>query len=466
VTPPGFPAPLDAAPEAVLAGSAPPRRLTPAPQPHAALVPPLLFTAAAVLLAGGADVLSAASHETGVGLRCGILTVGLTAPSAVFATWARGRGTRSAFAIGSAFVGVIAALAVLTIPGLSLHPGALALAAAAAVAAPHLWHRAQLRWLERSTESVSLLAPTTPAAYEAIQRLAVVPWLRVSSVLVPDADGLRATRLLHRPVAPSVRGGPRLERRVVVSSPLRDPSVGGAIAELVARGHDLTSESSVLRTAEGRVDVSRADPLGLLLGRRLSFGADVAARALDLLVSATLLVLLAPLFLVVAIAIVLDDGFPVIYRQARVGRGGLLFHVLKFRSMRRDAESASGPVWAADGDPRITRVGRFLRRYRIDELPQLWNVLRGDMAMVGPRPERPHFNDLLRSTVPLFELRTIVRPGITGWAQVKLAYGASSDDAREKLEYDLYYVTRRSIWFDLTILAETARVVLTGTGAR
>ncbi len=134
--------------------------------------------------------------------------------------------------------------------------------------------------------------------------------------------------------------------------------------------------------------------------------------------------------------------------------------------MRRDAEKLSGPVWATEEDPRITKVGRFLRRYRLDELPQLFNVLVGQMALVGPRPERPHFCDVLREQVPLFELRTIVRPGLTGWAQVRLAYGASADDARAKLEYDLFYVTRRSFWFDLAVLVETAKVVLTGAGSR
>ena len=234
----------------------------------------------------------------------------------------------------------------------------------------------------------------------------------------------------------------------------------------MARGHDLTSESATLRTAEGRVDTLLADPLNLLMGRPRSRFGDAASRALDFLLSAILLVIASPLLLALAVAIVIDDGFPVFYRQRRVGAGGRLFHVIKFRSMRDDAESASGPVWATEGDARITRVGRFLRRYRLDELPQLFNVLVGQMALVGPRPERPHFFDVLRATVPLFKLRTIVRPGLTGWAQVRLAYASTADDAREKLEYDLFYVTRRSPWFDLAILAETARVVLTGSGAR
>ena len=285
-------------------------------------------------------------------------------------------------------------------------------------------------------------------------------------MIVPDADAEMASRLLKRPVHPAPRNGMRLERRVIVSCPVRDPAVGRAIAELVARGYDLTSESATLRAAEGRVDASRADPLNLLLGRARSRFQDVASRILDILLSIAFLALLAPLFLVLGIAIVLDSGFPIFYRQRRVGQCGRPIDVIKFRSMRTDAEKASGPVWATEHDPRITRMGRFLRRYRMDELPQLWNVLKGDMALVGPRPERPHFCEVLREQVPLFELRTIVRPGLTGWAQVRLSYGASSDEARDKLEYDLFYVMHRSPWFDLAVLAETVRVVMTGDGAR
>jgi exopolysaccharide biosynthesis polyprenyl glycosylphosphotransferase len=288
----------------------------------------------------------------------------------------------------------------------------------------------------------------------------------VSSALVPDADPATATRLLHRPVDAVARGGLELERQVIVSCPMRDPAVGRAIAELVARGHDLTSESSVLRDAEGRVDTSRADPLNLLMCRPRSRFLNASSRLLDIVGSLVLLVVSAPVLLACAVAVAVESGFPVLYRQRRVGRGGRPFDVLKFRSMRKDAERSSGPVWATEGDPRINRVGRFLRRYRLDELPQLWNVLVGEMALVGPRPERPHFCDALREQVPLFELRTIVRPGLTGWAQVRLAYAATADDARDKLEYDLYYVTHRSPWLDLAILAETARVVLTGAGSR
>ncbi len=385
---------------------------------------------------------------------------------AVVVTWARAHCSRAGFLVAAGVDVLVASLLARAVPGLDQHPVALGLLVVMVFLAPVVWRPWQDRWMKKHVERVSLLCPSSLAAFEACARLDVVPWVRVVSVLVPDADPDVTGRLLKRPVAHAVRGGPRLEKRVIVSCPMRDPAVGRSIAELVARGHDLTSESATIRHAEGRVDTLRADPLNLLMGRARSRTMDAASRILDVVLTALLLVVAAPLLLVVAVAVVFESGFPIFYRQQRVGRAGRPFRVVKFRSMRKDAEKLSGPVWAQAEDPRVTRVGRILRRYRIDELPQLWNVLVGDMALVGPRPERPHFCDVLRAQVPLFELRTIVRPGLTGWAQVRLAYGASSDDAREKLEYDLYYVQHRNPWFDLAILAETARVVLTGDGAR
>jgi exopolysaccharide biosynthesis polyprenyl glycosylphosphotransferase len=386
-------------------------------------------------------------------------------PNAVILT-GRAHGSRAGFFVAPAVGVVFAAVGAGLVPGPDAHPVALAGACVLGFLAPLLWRPWQDRWMEKRVERVSLLAPSVLAAADAIERLEVVPWIRVLSVLVPEGDAEVAGRLLKRPVARAPRGGPRLERRVIVSCPMRDPAVGRSIAELVARGHDLTSESATLRRAEGRVDVGRADPLNILLGRPRSRWLDASSRILDILGSLVLLMILSPVLIAVSIAVALSSGFPVFYKQLRVGRGGRPFHVVKFRSMRKDAEKLSGPVWATEEDPRITSVGRFLRRYRLDELPQLFNVLMGTMALVGPRPERPHFCDVLREQVPLFELRTIVRPGLTGWAQVRLAYGASSDDAAAKLAYDLYYVGHRSPWFDLAILVETARVVLTGEGAR
>jgi sugar transferase (PEP-CTERM system associated) len=186
-------------------------------------------------------------------------------------------------------------------------------------------------------------------------------------------------------------------------------------------------------------------------------------RLLDLVLALGLLVGTLPLMLVAAISIKLDSRGPVIFRQARTGLGGAEFEVLKFRSMTHDAER-DGPQWAQKSDRRVTRVGRLLRLLRIDELPQLLNVLKGEMSFIGPRPERPVFNETLEKEIPLYNLRHLVRPGITGWAQVMYPYGASVEDAREKLQYDLYYIKNYSVLLDIGIVFKTLRVVLLGKG--
>jgi lipopolysaccharide/colanic/teichoic acid biosynthesis glycosyltransferase len=183
------------------------------------------------------------------------------------------------------------------------------------------------------------------------------------------------------------------------------------------------------------------------------------------LLGGTLLLFTLPLMLVAALAIKLDSRGPVLYWQERVGLHGRTFTLLKFRSMRTDAE-ARGPVWAAQRDPRVTRVGGFLRLTRIDELPQLVCVLRGAMSLIGPRPERPHFVAQLEQVLPFYRDRALAKPGLTGWAQVNYPYGASVEDARAKLSYDLYYVKHRSLLLDLLILLATVRVVLFQRGAR
>jgi exopolysaccharide biosynthesis polyprenyl glycosylphosphotransferase len=167
-----------------------------------------------------------------------------------------------------------------------------------------------------------------------------------------------------------------------------------------------------------------------------------------------------------AIAIRLDSPGPMLYSQERVGENGAVFKIYKFRSMRTDAETAGKPIWARDNDDRITRVGRFIRKTRLDELPQLWNVMRGDMSFVGPRPERPFFVDQLAKEIPFYLQRHAVKPGLTGWAQVKYQYGSTVEDAMEKLRYDLYYIKHLSIVFDLTIVLDTVKVILFGKGAK
>lgn len=189
-------------------------------------------------------------------------------------------------------------------------------------------------------------------------------------------------------------------------------------------------------------------------------------RVFDIAAALTLLILTAPIMVLTALAIGLESGLPVIYRQARVGRGGRTFLCLKFRSMGTDAERDGVARWATAGDSRVTRVGRFIRRTRIDELPQLFNVLKGDMSLVGPRPERPGFVQSLKEEIRFYDVRHSVKPGLTGWAQVRYSYGASVDDSRRKLEFDLYYVKNHSLFLDCLILVETVRVVLFGEGAR
>jgi len=217
----------------------------------------------------------------------------------------------------------------------------------------------------------------------------------------------------------------------------------------------------------GRMMVARMRPSSIIFsdGFAPSRLTQISKRALDVVAAAMLVALTAPLQLLVAAAIRLTSSGPALFRQERVGLNGVPFTMLKYRSMRQDAEK-DGPVWAAENDDRTTRVGRFLRKVRLDELPQLWNILAGQMSFVGPRPERPVFVRELRSQIPYYDQRHVVRPGLTGWAQVKYPYGASVEETLEKLEYDLYYIKHLSLTFDLTIMIETVRVIFTGKGAR
>ncbi|MEO7336987.1 MAG: TIGR03013 family XrtA/PEP-CTERM system glycosyltransferase [Caldimonas sp.] len=189
-------------------------------------------------------------------------------------------------------------------------------------------------------------------------------------------------------------------------------------------------------------------------------------RVFDVLSSCVLLALAVPFMLITAMAITLESKGPVFYRQQRVGQHGRLFAVLKFRSMRAGAEKDGVPQWAAVNDSRVTRVGALIRRIRLDEFPQLFNVLRGEMSLVGPRPERPYFVEQLTREIPFYAVRHSVKPGVTGWAQVCYQYGATVQDALEKLQYDLYYVKNHSLFLDIVVLFETIGVVLSGKGAR
>jgi sugar transferase (PEP-CTERM system associated) len=222
-----------------------------------------------------------------------------------------------------------------------------------------------------------------------------------------------------------------------------------------------------LERETGRLKVDLVNPSWLIFSD--GFGAprlQLAIRVLDFVSAALLLLIASPIVCAVAVAILIDDGRPVLYRQRRVGLMGEVFTLYKFRSMFNDAEADGTPQWAGASDRRITRVGAFIRKLRVDELPQLFNVMRGDMSLVGPRPERPEFVEQLSRKIPYYHERHSVKPGITGWAQLSYPYGSSDNDAMEKLQYDLYYIKHKSLIFDLMVLLQTAEVVLWGKGAR
>ncbi len=217
----------------------------------------------------------------------------------------------------------------------------------------------------------------------------------------------------------------------------------------------------------GRIALERLPPSWLIFsdGFKKSGLLFAAKRLMDVAGAALATVITLPVMGAVAAAILLESGRPVLFRQQRTGLGGVPFAILKFRSMRQGSEKA-GPSWAADGDRRVTRVGAVIRKYRLDELPQFFNILRGEMSLVGPRPEQPYFCDLLEASLPLFAQRHTVRPGLTGWAQIKYRYGASIEDAKRKLELDLFYIKHLSIALDLAVIFETVKVILLGKGAK
>ena len=231
-------------------------------------------------------------------------------------------------------------------------------------------------------------------------------------------------------------------------------------------GISVREHEEIYERLTGKIAVEALRPSYLIFNEgfvRSPWG-ELAKRALDLVLSLVGIALTWPIMLAVAIAVRLDTAGPALFRQERIGRDGESFTLLKFRSMRADAEQRSGPVWAATDDPRITRVGRFIRRARLDELPQLFNILAGDMALVGPRPERPVFVEELVAQIPYFGQRHIVKPGLTGWAQINYRYGNTIEDALQKLQYDLFYIKYQSLLFDLSIVFNTIKTVILRKG--
>jgi sugar transferase (PEP-CTERM system associated) len=272
-----------------------------------------------------------------------------------------------------------------------------------------------------------------------------------------------------------VREGPlrdimREAKAQIVVVAMEDRRDGLPVDELLTlrtRGRKVVDDVSFAEATLQRIPLALVRPSALIFddGFRVSRFTRTAKRLLDVSVSLLMIVGAAPLMLGTALAIWISDGRPIFYSQERTGRSGRLYRIWKFRTMRRDAEKL-GATWATQHDPRVLGVGRFLRRARLDELPQLWNVLKGDMSLVGPRPERPVFLEELKERYPLFTLRELVKPGLTGWAQLKYGYGSTMEEQARKLEYDLYYIKNASPFLDVVCLLATAKVVLLGKGAK
>ncbi|SPF45618.1 putative Sugar transferase, PEP-CTERM system associated [Candidatus Sulfopaludibacter sp. SbA4] len=256
--------------------------------------------------------------------------------------------------------------------------------------------------------------------------------------------------------------------RVVVTDldALNRERLAAALLDSRLRGLQVSDAVDFYERIRGKIWVEALNPQWFVYtnGFICSRAGLCLKRCFDVMFAAAMILLASPLLVLIAIAIKSDSAGPVLFRQVRVGLHGRKFVIYKFRSMRRDAELDSGPAWAAEQDARVTRVGRLLRTFRLDEIPQAFNVLKGDMSIVGPRPERPCFVDRLKRQIPFYDLRHYLKPGITGWAQVMYQYGSSVEDSYEKLQYDLYYAKHRSFRCDVEILLRTVRIVLFGRG--
>ena len=259
----------------------------------------------------------------------------------------------------------------------------------------------------------------------------------------------------------------RIDRVIVALDEKRGMLPVRELMTLRMRGIEVEDATTLFERIAGKIAVETMLPSWLIFseGFKVNRLRQFMKRVTDIVLSVTLLILTFPLMLFTALLVKLDSPGPVLYRLDRLGLGAEVFMLMKFRSMRVGAEAKSGPTWAAKFDPRVTRVGKVLRKLRIDELPQLFNLLRGEMSFVGPRPERRHFVDQLEKEIPYYALRMTARPGLTGWAQVVHGYADSAEDALEKLKFDLYYIKNTNLWLDLWIVLKTVRVVLQGSGA-
>jgi len=378
-------------------------------------------------------------------------------------------------ALGAA--SVILAIVYYWVPYLVIGRGVFALATIAIIALVAGWRMA-FEWLSlrgEPTERLLIVGTGNAAVSLARELFERRSELGVDLVGFVDSDAAKVGMPMVNPgVIGTVGDIPNIVRtrrvdRVVVS--LADARGKLNMDELLAmklnQGVRFDHLASVYEQYTGKIAVENLRPSWMIFsdGFRKSATLSAAKRALDVVLALLGLLLAAPAMLFVWLLLRFRSPGPPLYSQTRVGKDGAHFTIYKFRSMRVDAEATSGAVWSTQNDPRVTPVGRFLRRTRLDELPQLWNVLRGDMSIVGPRPERPEFIAELTRQIPFYGQRHVVRPGLTGWAQVRHRYGSTVDDAQEKLQYDLFYIKHMSIAFDVYIALETVKTVLVRTGS-
>ena len=362
-------------------------------------------------------------------------------------------------------------------PGLILGRGVFALAVGFILGLVPLWRTAFDRAVDRIAPGERLLfLGTKPAAVALARELKERQRdLGVEVVGFVEAESSHVRMFVQSPgIVGSIDDLPLIVRRLRVDRvaisledargrlPMHD------LLDLKLQGVRFDHLASVYEEFTGRIAGENLRPSWMVFsdGFRKPRALMFAKRLVDVLASSAGLILGAPLFLAVAAAIRFTSAGPVLYRQMRVGERGRTFRLHKFRTMRTDAESATGPVFATEHDPRVTPVGNFLRRTRLDELPQLWNILRGEMSLVGPRPERPEFVKDLTDEIPFYGQRHVVKPGLTGWAQVRYAYAATVADTMEKLQYDLFYIKNLSMVLDVVILLSTVKTVLRREGSR
>lgn len=297
------------------------------------------------------------------------------------------------------------------------------------------------------------------------------PQLEALRAAVEESDASWWINIYPYRAAVEANGGSmRGDETVVISrKAVRHLKDHAELLQAHIRGQRIVDMHELLKEFRGRVNLSNIDGWTFLLGSTYqSFPIRFyfyTKGIIEIVLALFLIVLLSPLWILLALAILVLDGRPILYRQERLGYRGQKFLLYKFRTMRTTAES-SGPRWASEEDPRVTRLGRWLRKTRLDELPQLLNVFLGELSFVGPRPERPEFYQMLSERIPLFSTRLLVRPGITGWAQIRQGYAASVEECRTKLEYDLYYVQHMSPALDLHVLTNTAALMFRGNGGR